>query len=138
MAALALKQELDRYLAKKYEEKILDTQFEQLEKIQEADNAGFVAEMLQLFIDEIEKQILDNIDPRKIRERVDSYVHHLKGSSIGLIFFSLLYISMFSILRYQRALMKIVDEFYRVKDVFQKIIELEEKIYELSSAPRQY
>ncbi|KAI3952962.1 hypothetical protein MKX01_028654 [Papaver californicum] len=154
MAALALKQELDRYLSKKYEEKILDTQFEQLERIQEADNPGFVTEMLQLFIDEIEKQILDNIDPRKLcelpndhekknRERVESYVHRLKGSSVSVGSCQItLACDEFrhaskqnDMVGYQKALMKIVDEFYCVKDVFMKIIELEEKIYKLSSAP---
>ncbi|MCL7036916.1 hypothetical protein MKW94_005331 [Papaver nudicaule] len=158
MAALALKQELDRYLVKKYEEKILDTQFEQLQRIQEADNPGFVAEMLQLFIDEIEKQILDNIDPRNDQEkrnekrdaqkkRVESYVHRLKGSSVSVGSYQITIAcnefrhasEQRDMVGFQRALTKIIDEFYRVKEVFNKIIELEEKIYELStaSAPQQ-
>ncbi|KAI3894876.1 hypothetical protein MKX03_033620 [Papaver bracteatum] len=161
MAALALKQELDRFLAKKYEEKILDTQFEQLQRIQEADNPGFVAEMLQLFIDEIEKQILDHIDPRKLEElkkvprvvdlesqtiaKVESYVHRLKGSSVSVGSYQItLACNEFrqagernDMAGRQKALTKIVNEFYRVKDVFKKVIELEGKIYQSSSAPRQ-
>ncbi|KAI3969203.1 hypothetical protein MKW92_025486 [Papaver armeniacum] len=163
MAALALKQELDRFLAKKYEEKILDTQFEQLQRIQEADNPGFVAEMLQLFIDEIEKQILEHVDPRKqvLEElkkmprvidlesqtiaKIESYVHRLKGSSVSVGSYQItLACNEFrqasersDMVGRQKALTKIVHEFYRVKDVFKKIIELEEKIYKLSSAPRQ-
>ncbi|RZC47451.1 hypothetical protein C5167_040417 [Papaver somniferum] len=161
MAALALKQELDRFLAKKYEEKILDTQFEQLQRIQEADNPGFVTDMLQLFIDEIEKQILENIDPRKLEElkkiprvsdlesqtiqKVESYIHRLKGSSVSVGSYQItLACNEFrqaseqnDMAGRQKALTKIVHEFYRVKDVFKKIIELEEKICKLSSAPRQ-
>ncbi|RZC63489.1 hypothetical protein C5167_025271 [Papaver somniferum] len=161
MAALALKQELDCFLAKKYEEKILDTQFEQLKRIQEADNPGFVAEMVQLFIDEIEKQILENIDPTMIEElkkmprivdlesqtiqKVESYVHRLKGSSVSVRSYQItLACNEFrhasernDMAGRQTALMKIVQEFNRVKEVFKKIIELEEKIRKLSSAPRQ-
>ncbi|OVA05967.1 Signal transduction histidine kinase [Macleaya cordata] len=142
MSVAALNQELVRFLARMYNEGVLDRQFEDLRALQEVDNPGFVADLLTLFCDDNERVMreLDRL-ARPVLDfpRVDAYVHQLKGSSMS-VGAKQVKIGCAEFRQAAerndepgciRALVTIKREFYRAKSTFQRIIELERSIIAL-------
>ncbi|XP_019051903.1 PREDICTED: histidine-containing phosphotransfer protein 2-like, partial [Nelumbo nucifera] len=88
MALKALKSQLKAVLESLYTEGVLDHQFDQLQALQDANNPGFVVEVVTLFYEDTEKTLRELTkyleQPIADNQRVDSYVHQLKGSSSSI------------------------------------------------------
>ncbi|CAM0953174.1 unnamed protein product [Alopecurus aequalis] len=90
MDAVALKNQLSAHIAAMYAGGSVDQEFQQMQMIQEEDGGspGFVAEIVNLFIDNA-GNILGNIadlleQPEVDFYKVDGLVHQLKGCSSGV------------------------------------------------------
>ncbi|KAI3977803.1 hypothetical protein MKX01_040548 [Papaver californicum] len=121
---------------------ILERQYEELQKLRDADTPDFIVETLTLFCNETEqrlKEINELSNPYLDIPKVAVYVHTIQGSSLTVGSKKLTaacsdfvrYSDLENIAGCHKALMQIVSEFNRVKDVFQKVIELERKIFNL-------
>ncbi|OMO68282.1 hypothetical protein COLO4_29784 [Corchorus olitorius] len=85
MALAALKTQLKNFVQSMFDEGVLDSQFSQIQALQDASNPNFVEEVITLFCNDAERIITElnkylgyqNVDFGKL----DSYVHQLKGSS---------------------------------------------------------
>ncbi|KAL8225516.1 hypothetical protein R6Q57_018094 [Mikania cordata] len=83
-----LQRQLIEYTASLYEEKYLDDQFLQLQKLQDESNPEFVVEVVSLFFEDSEK-LLNNLATALQQKsvdykQVDSHVHQFKGSSSSI------------------------------------------------------
>ncbi|RWW20888.1 hypothetical protein BHE74_00008963 [Ensete ventricosum] len=70
---------------------LLDAQFRQLQMLQDASNPGFVAEVITLFCEDSERMLTELtklLDQTVVDyQKVDAYVHQLKGSSSRCLLF---------------------------------------------------
>ncbi|XP_042484440.1 histidine-containing phosphotransfer protein 1-like [Macadamia integrifolia] len=135
------RQELQSIVQSMYVEGILDLQFAQLQALQDASNPSFVTDVIKLFCQDTVK-IIDELK-NYLSERVvdfqgmESYIHQLKGSSssIGaqLVKNACNEFHQACDANYREgciwALNKMKNEYHRLEDKFQKIIQLEEKIF---------
>ncbi|XP_022767130.1 histidine-containing phosphotransfer protein 1-like [Durio zibethinus] len=88
MALAALKTELKNFVQSMFEEGVLDSQFSQIQALQDSSNPNFVDEVITSFCSDAERIITElnrylgyqNVDFSKL----DSYVHQLKGSSSSI------------------------------------------------------
>ncbi|KAD6119490.1 hypothetical protein R6Q59_025509 [Mikania micrantha] len=83
-----LQRQLIEYTASLYDEKYLDDQFLQLQKLQDESNPEFVVEVVSLFFEDSEK-LLNNLATALQQKsvdykQVDSHVHQFKGSSSSI------------------------------------------------------
>ncbi|XP_074589056.1 histidine-containing phosphotransfer protein 1-like isoform X1 [Curcuma longa] len=78
-------EELDSLIHWMFSEGLLDQQFQQLQMLQDASNPNFVAEVITLFCKDSEIILTELTkllnQPVVDFEKVDAYVHQLKGSS---------------------------------------------------------
>ncbi|KAI3906397.1 hypothetical protein MKW92_011617 [Papaver armeniacum] len=120
----------------------LERQYEELQKMRDADAPDFIVETLILFCNMTEqrlKEIEKHSTPYLDIPEVAAYVHTIKGGSLTLGCKKLTAAcnefarcsDRNNIAGCHKALMQVVSEFNCVKDVFQKVIELERKIFNL-------
>lgn len=88
MALSAVKAELKTLVHSMLEEGILDSQFTQLQGLQDESNPNFVAEVVTLFIKDAQK-IINHLSYYMSQEVVDfsemdPYVHQIKGSTSSI------------------------------------------------------
>ncbi|XP_058087262.1 histidine-containing phosphotransfer protein 2-like isoform X2 [Magnolia sinica] len=85
MSSAALKEQLHGLVNSMFREGLLDEQFTQLQMLQDANNPGFVAEVVALFCEDSERilaELTKYLDQAVVDyQKVDAYVHQLKGSS---------------------------------------------------------
>ncbi|EXC26928.1 Histidine-containing phosphotransfer protein 1 [Morus notabilis] len=88
MELSAVKAELKTLVHSMLEEGILDSQFTQLQALQDESNPNFVAEVVTLFINDAQKIInhLNNCMSQEVIDfsEMDPYVHQIKGSSSSI------------------------------------------------------
>ncbi|KAG8050270.1 hypothetical protein GUJ93_ZPchr0009g1279 [Zizania palustris] len=89
MAAAALREQLNALLSSMFSQGLVDEQFQQLQMLQdEGGTPGFVAEVVTLFCDDAERIIAEIAtlleQPIVNFDKVDAYVHQLKGSSASV------------------------------------------------------
>lgn len=83
-----MRKQLIEYTSSLFREGYLDSQFQQLQQLQDESNPEFVMEVVTLFFEDSERLLLDltcaleqqNVDYKK----VDAHVHQLKGSSSSI------------------------------------------------------
>uniref|UniRef100_A0A1D1ZBV2 Histidine-containing phosphotransfer protein n=1 Tax=Anthurium amnicola TaxID=1678845 RepID=A0A1D1ZBV2_9ARAE len=85
MAAATHKDQLNGLVNSMFVEGLLDDQFTQIQMLQDANNPGFIAEVITLFCEDAER-LLNELtklleQPAVDYNKVDAYVHQLKGSS---------------------------------------------------------
>ncbi|RRT68770.1 hypothetical protein B296_00008494 [Ensete ventricosum] len=87
---------------------LLDAQFRQLQMLQDASNPGFVAEVITLFCEDSERMLTELtklLDQTVVDyQKVDAYVHQLKGSSSRCLLF-FFFCAPFSIFSYMGLLL---------------------------------
>ncbi|XP_077230566.1 histidine-containing phosphotransfer protein 2-like [Tasmannia lanceolata] len=85
MASMLLKEQLNDLVNSMFREGLLDEQFTQLQMLQDANNPGFVAEVIALFCDDSERilaELTKSLEQAVVDyQKADAYVHQLKGSS---------------------------------------------------------
>ncbi|KAF8692713.1 hypothetical protein HU200_039549 [Digitaria exilis] len=89
MAAAALREQLNALLSSMYASGLVDDQFQQLQMLQDdGGTPGFVAEVVTLFCDDADRIISELAalleQPVVDFDKVDAYVHQLKGSSASV------------------------------------------------------
>ncbi|XP_057959763.1 histidine-containing phosphotransfer protein 1-like isoform X1 [Malania oleifera] len=76
------------YTASLFHEGFLDSQFSQLQQLQDESNPNFVVEVVSLFFDDSKRLLNDltrALDQQNVDfKRVDAHVHQLKGSSSSI------------------------------------------------------
>nr|CAB3456551.1 unnamed protein product [Digitaria exilis] len=117
MAAAALREQLNALLSSMYASGLVDDQFQQLQMLQDdGGTPGFVAEVVTLFCDDADRIISELAalleQPVVDFDKVDAYVHQLKGSSARCIM----------------ALTLVRNEFYDLRNKFQTMLQLEQQI----------
>ncbi|CAL9107926.1 unnamed protein product [Musa textilis] len=83
MSLMALREQLNMLVNSMYIEGLLDQQFQQLQMLQDASSPGFVAEVINLFCEDAERILTELTKDQAVVDfqKVDAYVHQLKGSS---------------------------------------------------------
>ncbi|KAJ4846859.1 hypothetical protein Tsubulata_011857 [Turnera subulata] len=88
MALPALKAQLNSFVQSLLDEGVLDSQFAQVQALQDESNPNFVAEVIISFCNDAEKIITDlnkNLSHQNVDfPKLDSCVHQLKGSSSSI------------------------------------------------------
>ncbi|KAJ4850693.1 hypothetical protein Tsubulata_005800 [Turnera subulata] len=88
MALAALKAQLNNFVQSLLDEGVLDSQFAQVQALQDESNPNFVAEVIISFCNDAEKIITDlnkNLSHQNVDfPKLDSCVHQLKGSSSSI------------------------------------------------------
>ncbi|KAG2641930.1 histidine-containing phosphotransfer protein 2-like [Panicum virgatum] len=89
MAAAALREQLNALLSSMFASGLVDEQFQQLQMLQDdGGTPGFVAEVVTLFCDDADRIISELTalleQPVVDFDKVDAYVHQLKGSSASV------------------------------------------------------
>ncbi|MCL7046196.1 hypothetical protein MKW94_018443 [Papaver nudicaule] len=140
-----LKHELTDLLAENFKNGILGNQYKLIQNLR-SDDAWFIVVALKMFCNDTEQRFRE-IDEKHMKPYMDIiaipiYVELIKGSSLCVGsdklteacrgFMRNSYTK--NILGCQKAMTVLIREFNRVKDVFQKIIELERGINILSGA----
>ncbi|OVA03599.1 Signal transduction histidine kinase [Macleaya cordata] len=140
-----LQQQLQDLLASMYGEGLLDPQFEQLQALQDENNPGFVAEVITLFCQDTQRiltELTKYLDmPVVDYQKVDAYVHQLKGSSssVGAQCVKLACVNFRQACEDNdkdgclRALNMIKHEYYRVTSKFEIMLQLENRILSYSA-----
>jgi histidine-containing phosphotransfer protein len=141
MAAAALREQLNAHIASMYASGMVDEQFQQLQMLQDdGSSPGFVAEVVTLFCDDADRIITELSklleQPIVDFDKVDAYVHQLKGSSASVGAQKVKYTCMqFRQLcqdknrhRCIMALAVVRNEFYDVRSKFQTMLQLEQQI----------
>ncbi|XP_052208627.1 histidine-containing phosphotransfer protein 1-like [Diospyros lotus] len=76
------------YLTSLFREGFLDSQFSQLQQLQDESNPDFVVEVVTLFFEDSERLLNDltrTLDQKCVDfQKVDAHVHQLKGSSSSI------------------------------------------------------
>ncbi|XP_010024477.2 histidine-containing phosphotransfer protein 1 [Eucalyptus grandis] len=137
---MQMQRRLAEYTSALFKEGILDSQYVQLQELQDESNPDFVVEVVSLFFTDSEKLLNDlsrdlaqqNVDFR----RVDAHVHQLKGSSssIGaervknacIVFRN--FCQEKNIPGCQRCLQQIKQEFLLVKSKLETLFKLEQQV----------
>ncbi|XP_072970270.1 histidine-containing phosphotransfer protein 2-like isoform X2 [Typha angustifolia] len=140
MALLALKEQLNVLLNSMFAEGLLDQQFQQLQMLQDGSSPGFVAEVITLFCEDSERILteLSKLLEQQVvdYQKVDAYVHQLKGSSasVGAQNVKLACAQFRQFYEENnkegciRALNVVKHEFYRVRNKFDNMFQLEQRI----------
>ncbi|XVF07712.1 hypothetical protein REPUB_Repub06bG0163300 [Reevesia pubescens] len=88
MALAALKTQLKNFVQSMFDEQVLDSQFSQIQALQDSSNPNFVDEVITLFCSDAERIITELNSYLGYQtvdfSRLDSYVHQLKGSSSSI------------------------------------------------------
>ncbi|XXG63046.1 hypothetical protein AAC387_Pa05g1316 [Persea americana] len=141
MASTALKDQLDGLLNSMFREGLLDEQFTQLQMLQDANNPGFVAEVISLFCEDSERilgELTKLLDQAVVDFlKVDAYVHQLKGSSssVGAQHVKLACIEFRQFCEdhdkegCMRALHVVKHEYCNLRSKFESMIQLEQRIF---------
>ncbi|URD90427.1 histidine-containing phosphotransfer protein [Musa troglodytarum] len=91
MPLMALRERLNVLVNSMFLEGLLDQQFRQLQMLQDASSPGFVAEVITLFCEDSERMLTELtklLDQAVVDyQKVDAYVHQLKGSSSRCLYF---------------------------------------------------
>ncbi|EEC85081.1 hypothetical protein OsI_32439 [Oryza sativa Indica Group] len=127
MAAAALRDQLTALLSSMFSQGLVDEQFQQLQMLQdEGGTPGFVSEVVTLFWE----QPVVNFD------KVDAYVHQLKGSSASVgaqkVKFTCMQFRQFCQDKSRdgclMALAVVRNDFYDLRNKFQTMLQLEQQI----------
>ncbi|XP_042457647.1 histidine-containing phosphotransfer protein 2-like isoform X2 [Zingiber officinale] len=109
-------EELNSLMHWMFSEGLLDQQFQQLQMLQDASNPNFVAEVITLFCKDSEIILAELTkllnQPVVDFQKVDAYVHQLKGSSSRCL----------------SALNVVECEYFRLKDKLAVMLQLEQTI----------
>nr|AAS90601.1 histidine-containing phosphotransfer protein [Oryza sativa Japonica Group] len=140
MAAAALTGQLNALVNNMFAMGLLDDQFQQLQMLQDSTAPDFVSEVVTLFCDDGERIICElsrqlekpNVD----FDRVDSYVHRLKGSSASVgaqkVKNTCIQFREFCQQKSRDGCLKTLDlvrtEFYDLRNKFQAMLQLEQQI----------
>ncbi|CAA7397068.1 unnamed protein product [Spirodela intermedia] len=140
MAAATLKDQLSGLVNSMFAEGLLDDQFTQLQMLQDANNPGFIAEVITLFCEDAErllKELTTLLDQVAVDyHKVDAYVHQLKGSSSSVGAQHIKH----GCIRFRQfceenskegcvhALNLVKHEYYRLKTKFETMVQLEQRI----------
>ncbi|XP_042471352.1 histidine-containing phosphotransfer protein 1-like isoform X2 [Zingiber officinale] len=99
-----------------FNEGYLDSQFTQLQQLQDESNPEFVLEVVTLFFEDSEKlldELTRTLDQKTVDfKKVDAHVHQLKGSSARCL----------------RCLRQVKNEYFLVKSKLKTFFALEQKI----------
>ncbi|EOY08176.1 hypothetical protein QUC31_010963 [Theobroma cacao] len=145
MALAALKTQLKNFVQSMFDEGVLDSQFSQIQALQDSSNPNFVDEVITLFCTDAERIITElnkylgyqSVDFSKL----DTYVHQLKGSSssIGAHRLKLACVNLRQASDDRskegcvRALNSITREYCLLRSKFQTLIQLERSIIALET-----
>ncbi|XP_022744610.1 histidine-containing phosphotransfer protein 1-like [Durio zibethinus] len=145
MALAALQTQLKNFVQSMFDKGVLDSQFGQIQALQDSSNPNFVDEVITLFCSDAERIITElnrylgyqNVDLSKL----DSYVHQLKGSSssIGAHRLKLACVNLRQASDDRnkegcaRALNLITSEYCLLRSKFQTLIQLERSIIALET-----
>ncbi|KAL5974618.1 hypothetical protein ACLOJK_031288 [Asimina triloba] len=137
------------------EEGLLDEQFAQLQMLQDANNPGFVAEVVALFCEDSERilgELTKYLDQTVLDYKtINAYVHQLKGSSsreasIGVWVLIMLNLPALIFVNFVRkttemdtkifhrvskmlmALNTVKHEYYNLRNKFETVVQLEQRI----------
>ncbi|XP_074589057.1 histidine-containing phosphotransfer protein 2-like isoform X2 [Curcuma longa] len=127
-------EELDSLIHWMFSEGLLDQQFQQLQMLQDASNPNFVAEVITLFCKDSEIILTELTkllnQPVVDFEKVDAYVHQLKGSSssVGANNVKLACIHYENNKGCLSALNVVESEYFRLKDKLAAMLQLEQTI----------
>ncbi|CAN4113530.1 unnamed protein product [Withania somnifera] len=128
------------YMASLFREGFLDSQFSQLQQLQDDSNPDFVVEVVSLFFEDSERLLNDLTmaldQPNVDFKQVDAHVHQLKGSSssVGAQRVKNCCIPFRNCCEEQnteaclRCLQQIKQEYLLVKNKLQTLFELEQQI----------
>jgi histidine-containing phosphotransfer protein len=141
MAAAALREQLNAHIDSMYASGMVDEQFQQLQMLQDdGSSPGFVAEVVTLFCDDADRIITELSklleQPTVDFDKVDAFVHQLKGSSASVGAQKVKFTCMqFRQLCQDKnrdgcimALAVVRNEFYDVRSKFQTMLQLEQQI----------
>ncbi|KAG8057788.1 hypothetical protein GUJ93_ZPchr0002g24717 [Zizania palustris] len=141
MAGAALRDQLSALLSSMFSQGLVDEQFEQLQMLQdEGGTPGFVAEVVTLFCDDAERIIAEIAtlleQPIVSFDKVDAFVHQLKGSSASVgaqkVKFTCMQFRQFCQEKSRdgclMALAVVRNEFYDLRNKFQTMLQLEQQI----------
>uniref|UniRef100_A0A5B6YVV2 Histidine-containing phosphotransfer protein n=1 Tax=Davidia involucrata TaxID=16924 RepID=A0A5B6YVV2_DAVIN len=145
MALAALKAQLNGFVNSMHDEGMLDSQFTQIQALQDESNPNFVTEVISLFCDDAKRIITElhkyldqpNVDYHKL----DAFVHQLKGSSssIGAQRMKIACVDLRqasddkSKERCLQALSKIMYEYCLLQNKFQTLVQMEKRIFAFES-----
>ncbi|XVF76243.1 hypothetical protein PTKIN_Ptkin13bG0250600 [Pterospermum kingtungense] len=145
MALAAYKTQLKNFVQSMFDEGLLDSQFSQIQALQDSSNPNFVDEVITLFCSDAERIITElnrylgyqDVDFSK----VDAYVHQLKGSSSSLgahrLKLACVNLRQASDERNKegcmRALNLITQEYCLLRNRFQTVVQLERSIIALET-----
>ncbi|KAA8518602.1 hypothetical protein F0562_016076 [Nyssa sinensis] len=145
MALAALKAQLNGFVKSMHDEGMLDSQFTQIQALQDESNPNFVAEVISLFCDDA-KRIITELhkyldQPDVDYHKLDAYVHQLKGSSssIGAQRMKLACVDLRQASdeknkeRCLQALNKIMYEYCLLQNKFQTLVQMEKRIFAYES-----
>ncbi|BAF25875.1 histidine-containing phosphotransfer protein 2 [Oryza sativa Japonica Group] len=141
MAAAALRDQLTALLSSMFSQGLVDEQFQQLQMLQdEGGTPGFVSEVVTLFCDDADR-IINEIatlleQPVVNFDKVDAYVHQLKGSSASVgaqkVKFTCMQFRQFCQDKSRdgclMALAVVRNDFYDLRNKFQTMLQLEQQI----------
>jgi histidine-containing phosphotransfer protein len=141
MAAAALREQLNAHIDSMYASGMVDEQFQQLQMLQDdGSSPGFVAEVVTLFCDDADRIITELSklleQPTVDFDKVDAFVHQLKGSSASVGAQKVKFTCMqFRQLCQDKnrdgcimALAVVRNEFCDVRNKFQTMLQLEQQI----------
>ncbi|URD90425.1 histidine-containing phosphotransfer protein [Musa troglodytarum] len=116
MPLMALRERLNVLVNSMFLEGLLDQQFRQLQMLQDASSPGFVAEVITLFCEDSERMLTELtklLDQAVVDyQKVDAYVHQLKGSSSRCL----------------SALNMVKHQYYSLRSKFDTMLQLEQRI----------
>ncbi|XP_064951159.1 histidine-containing phosphotransfer protein 2-like isoform X2 [Musa acuminata AAA Group] len=116
MSLMALREQLNVLVNSMFLEGLLDQQFRQLQMLQDASSPGFVAEVITLFCEDSERMLTELtklLDQAVVDyQKVDAYVHQLKGSSSRCL----------------SALNMVKHQYYSLRSKFDTMLQLEQRI----------
>ncbi|XP_020885928.1 histidine-containing phosphotransfer protein 1 isoform X2 [Arabidopsis lyrata subsp. lyrata] len=116
MDLVQMQKSLQDYTKSLFLEGILDSQFLQLQQLQDESNPDFVSQVVTLFFQDSDRILNDlslSLDQQVVDfKKVDPHVHQLKGSSS----------------RCHRCLQQVKQEYYLVKNRLETLFKLEQQI----------
>ncbi|CAH2053111.1 unnamed protein product [Thlaspi arvense] len=116
MELVQMQKNLQDYTKSLFLEGILDSQFLQLQQLQDESNPDFVSQVVSLFFQDSDRILNDlslSLDQQVVDfKKVDPHVHQLKGSSS----------------RCHRYLQQVKQEYYLVKNRLETLFKMEQQI----------